>query len=659
MLIRRFSLLLCFPLLLLVFACPRAVLAQGQGAITLRANRTVLLANGKDAVELIADVRDPGGRQLNTPVNIRFQTNRGTLTASSALTFGGRATTTLTSVVTGIAQISAFAPNVGWSNTLEIVFTDDPEAMFQGNAYITASGSNYLAYSTTDRVIEAQGKDGGARITYRNMEISADRLQFRCEDNIIRAHNNVTLKRAGKTVQAIRLYYSLQSGQGYALAELNGKLQNVYISGELLRVIPSPTAIPSSYMSFPELQVKLVIVARSITYFPGDRLQFRRPKFYQDQAQILSLPFYELPINSDELFSDQFISVGTNGLGLELPVYYNLSPHKRGIVYLRHQQSLGRGYFAYNPGWALDVVEDYSAQGSQRFEGAYGFVGLTRGDWSFRWTHNHEFSNSTQGSFYVDFPQHNGVFTTANFNQQSKKTRWGTNVSYGRTFSSLRDTSMRGDAYWETQPRQLLGSSNLLYTLGTNISSARATSTDAEFGALSETTQATTFRAFSRPTRLDDRTNLTGSFSFGQIWSDSGRNGLTALATLALDHTVPGGGTLSLTYDLVKQPRGQFISEGSHRLGLTYSVVKNRRFELSLFGSAYLDAPDASFFADATYVLDRNWRFMTSAALQSFQGQSFQDIQFTLGRRIGARELQLTYSTFFKRISLDLTATRF
>ena len=37
--------------------------------------------------------------------------------------------------------------------------------------------------------------------------------------------------------------------------------------------------------AIPELQIKLNIVARSITYFPGDRLQFRKPRFFQDQAQ--------------------------------------------------------------------------------------------------------------------------------------------------------------------------------------------------------------------------------------------------------------------------------------------------------------------------------------------------------------------------------------
>src|SRR5581483_725970 len=140
-----------------------------------------------------------------------------------------------------------------------------PAATFEGNSYMMITAASYLAYSATDRVIEGQGKNGGAKLTYRNMELTADRLQVRCDDLIVRASDNVVLKRGGHVFRASRLYYSLQSGQGYAIAELDDKLQPVVLSGERLRVEASPTPIPSSYMIFPELQVKLVIVARAIT----------------------------------------------------------------------------------------------------------------------------------------------------------------------------------------------------------------------------------------------------------------------------------------------------------------------------------------------------------------------------------------------------------
>ena len=80
---------------------------------------------------------------------------------------------------------------------------------------------------------------------------------------------------------------------------------------------------------------------------------------------------------------------------------------------------------------------------------------------------------------------------------------------------------------------------------------------------------------------------------------------------------------------------------------------------MSLFGTTYLDSQNASFLADAAYRLNKDWRVLTSATLQTMPGQNFSDLEFTLGRRIGAREVQLTYSTFNHRLSFDLTATRF
>ena len=66
---------------------------------------------------------------------------------------------------------------------------------------------------------------------------------------------------------------------------------------------------------------------------------------------------------------------------------------------------LGRGYYATQPGWAIDVIQGYSSQGDHRYEGAYGFTNLTRGDWSFRFNHNQEFNSRTQGSFDLEFPR--------------------------------------------------------------------------------------------------------------------------------------------------------------------------------------------------------------------------------------------------------------
>ncbi len=649
--------------------------AAGVATVNLRATRSALLADGKQTTTIRAEVRDNTGRYAAENTLVQFSTTLGTLSASQAPTHGGIATVTLTSPTTGEARVTAFTSG-GASNPLLVLFTDDPEATFQGNNYMLFTGSSYLAYSATDKVIEALGKNGGAKIAYRNTEITADRIQMSCTDLIVRARDNVTIKRAGKTIKADRLYYSLQSGDGFAMAELpeldgsslpklDGskqpilRMQPVTIAGDVPRVEASKTPIPSSYLTFPELQVKLNIVARSITYFPGERLQFRRPRFFQDQAQILSLPYYETGLNSTELFTDQFLSVGTSGFGLELPFYYNLSPRGDGIVYLRHQQPLGRGYYATQPGWAIDVIQGYSSQGDHRYEGAYGFTNLTRGDWSFRFNHNQEFNSKTQGSFDLEFPRHNSVFTAANFSHQLKALRVGADFSGGQTFEGSKTTTTQANLFAETVPHSFLGSRGYQYSIGTNYTTGQTRTNLAGIANYNQTTENATMRIFSRPILLDKRTTFNNSFTFGHIWSDTGGTGLTTLATLSLDHTLAGGGGLNLTYDFVNQPRSIFNANGRHRLSATFSTQGNKRFQAFIFGSAYIDAPEASILGDISYRLDSRWRLIGAATLQRFENQSYNDIEFIVGRRIGARELQLAYSTLTKRFSFDFTATRF
>ncbi len=641
------------PPLLLFLAWAGSAGAAPGGTIQLEATRTILLADGKQATDLRAYVRDSSGRPANN-VEVQFQTTAGTLSQTRVESFGGLATVRLTSSpVAGEATVTAFTTGAS-SNPIQIEFTDDPAATYEGNTYVSIVAPSYLAYSATDRVIEADGRNGGAKLTYRNIEISADRLQARCDDMIVRASDNITVKRGRNVFHASRLYYSLQSGVGYAIADLDKHLEPVVVSGESLKVERSKTPIPSSYMTFPQLQVKLIIVARSITYFPGDKLQFRRPRFFQDQQQILALPYYELGLNSQELFSDQFISLGTSGFGLELPFYYNLSPHSTGIVYLRHQEPLGRGYYATDPGWSIDMLQSYSSQGDRRYEGSFGFTGLTRGDWGFRWTHNQEFNSATQGTFDLEFPNHDSIFGAANFSQQNRLLRWGGDVSAGQGFTSLVNSSTRSDVYVESQPHPL--TRGLFYTLGSTVTSSQASGSNL---AVNETTEALTMRAYTRPRALDRRTSLTTSFTVGQLWTSDNGSGPLGLATLSLDHTIPHGGAMNLTYDLISQPRTIDTGDGHHRISLTYTLAGNKHLQMSLLGITYLDANDTTFLVDAAYRIDSRWRLITSITLQSFEGASYRDLEFTLGRRIGARELQLTYSTFFHRFSMDFTATRF
>ena len=256
------------PALVISAAPVRAV--PGISTISLTATRTTLLADGKHTTVLRAEVRDASGRPVGTNVIVQFQTTSGTLSQTQAQAIGGFAQVNLTSSpISGVANVTATVAGQSVA-TIEILFTDDPAATFEGNNYMLFAASGYMAYSATDRAIEANGRNGGARMTFRSFEINADRLQLKCDDQTLRAHGNVVLKRGKDVLHATVLYYSLATSQGYAIAQdENGNLKTVTVNGEHLRLEPTKTQIPYSYVNLPDFQIKLIIVAKGITYFPG------------------------------------------------------------------------------------------------------------------------------------------------------------------------------------------------------------------------------------------------------------------------------------------------------------------------------------------------------------------------------------------------------
>ena len=117
------------------------------------------------------------------------------------------------------------------------------------------------------------------------------------------------------------------------------------------------------------------------------------------------------------------------------------------------------------------------------------------------------------------------------------------------------------------------------------------------------------------------------------------------------------GGAFTLAYDYLSTPTSGLDGGGKHRVSINYTIPRDGRFQASLMGTSYLDANSAVFLADLAYRLNARWRLLFSSTLESFTQESYKDFEFTIGRRIGAREIQLTYSTFSKRIYFDLTTT--
>ena len=634
------------------------VWAAGTPTIQLTASRMVVLADGRDTTEIIAEVRDSTGSFVPDGTVVSFTTTRGVfMGGGAAQTRSGVARVRLSSQQTGTATVTAAV--IGRAESIDITFTNDPSETFQGNLFAAVQGGS-VVYSADYRVIEALAKDAassGARLahaTYRNFEVLADRIQIDCNLNVLRASGNVVLRRGNHRVQCGKLFLQMISGEAYAVAEMGDRLRPVKIAGVDLKMTVEPNGIAPARFEMTDLaDSKLLITAQQVLLFPGQKLQFKRPHFYQDGQHLVSMPFYSLPLMSNELFTDQFLTVGTQGIGLDVPLYYDLTPSSTGIFYIRHGERYGSSVYATRPGWSLDLLQGYnSLGGSGRYTGQFGFTGITRSDWGFRWTHSQEFTTDARGSFYLDFPQHRSVYGSANLTKQMGPVYAGLNISGNRSFSGFSTAGFDTELYLETLSKRL-GATGYYYALGTTTAMQQVASGPYRTWVQSQDVHA---RIYSNPVRLDRDTVVTNNFTVGNVWANQG-GGASVIASLAASRRLRGA-SLQLAYDYTQGPT-LLATEGHHRLSLSLITTASGRWSTAVAGSMMLDAASSSLMANVSYAVAPRWHLSLASSLQRFVGGQYRDYELGIGRTLGARELVFSYSTFSHRIFFDLEAGRF
>jgi PKD repeat protein len=124
-----------------VVGCDKAPLtAPTDSAVTLFANQRVVALNG--AVEITANVTEPGGVPVQNGTQVNFTTTLGNLQPAEARTNGGRATVQLNAgTASGVAQIRAFSGGAQ-AEALEIQVGAAAAAQVTVSAIPSAVGPN-------------------------------------------------------------------------------------------------------------------------------------------------------------------------------------------------------------------------------------------------------------------------------------------------------------------------------------------------------------------------------------------------------------------------------------------------------------------------------------------------------------------------------------
>ena len=369
---------------------------------------------------------------------------------------------------------------------------------------------------------------------------------------------------------------------------------------------------------------------------------------------MFSVPFYSLSLGATQLFTDQFLSLGTQGLGMDLPLYYDLSPASTGILHVRHGERSGRSQFATRPGLALDLTQGYNSTGGKRFTGEMGFSGIARNDWGLRWNHSQEFAGDARGSFFFDAPQHRALFGSTNLSKQFGPIHMGVNLSANKSLSGIATTGRQADIYVETNPTKV---ANTGYTLALG-----ATSSNARYSTLglatNTITQGVQARFTSKQVKLDKFTSLSNYFTIGNTWANQGRGGANVISSVTATRTLGRSASFQMTYDYAKQPY-YLVGSGSHRVSTNLLLNGGSRWNFYMLSSTVLDAKNTSLIGDLTYQVLPRWKFSFNSTMQQFASSSYRDYSIGIARTVLGRDVVLAYSTFNHRFFFDLEAGRF
>ena len=673
-------------------------------SIRVAADRTVLRADGKSNTFLVADVRDAAGQNVpdGTRVVFTLTSGQGRLESSVVETRNGVARVRFTAgdaVGSVIITVNLEPPLRATPDQITITLAREANAGDTGIQFVHVVGKDYLGYAADKQTLQANGKEGGAGISYRGVTLHADLLQVDVTNNSVLALGNVILKRGERQAKFSNLRYSLTGETGFGEREVDGKLRAVTLSGAELTEATAPLESSESWTPKDLSDSAALIKAKAVDIEPGTRLQFRRATLYLDGSKTVSLPFHVINLNGQPNFTDQILGYNAGGVTVDLPFYYDVRPSAIGTMYVRHGAPVGASAFSNRTGWSVDFDQSYR-NGVQN-NGVFQVFGLTRQNWGARYQHNQQLGNNTSGNVFLDFPNHRDLFGSSQVSRRFN----GFNVNLSavgsyRTFSdtlsnrSIRNSDLRWQLDADTFAKPIPGARFAQYSLNVNLSRQNYYgSSGTTSGAVN--TQSLGLQAYTRPFNLGQHLSFTQSGNVAQTWignnttsvntnslsnttgqtggiqtteqttQNNGRNsGITLVATSTLSQRWGQLGYGRLTYNFSQTPLTILGNSGTgrHRVGFEADISDNSLWGVGFYGSRSLDINQTSLAGtlrlNPTYAKGP-WRTTIRTYLSQTARYRFVETEVAVVRRLFNRDIGLLYSTTARQFQLDLNAARF
>ncbi len=627
----------------------------GTPTITLSSAPSLAEANGRSLITITAEVRDSDGSLIRVPTTVRFTASLGSIDPS-IVTSGGVARASLRSgVVPGISTVTALVEGQPAISRIQVEFVP-VGTVISKETFFTVKAEKYLGYSVDNRIIDAVGN---VRVTSRGLSIEADEAQIDVASNVLKSfqrgiQKEIKISRRDKTFSCSALYFDLASMRGFANLPDGSQ---VTISGWDLQSGSSDPRKPDDDFTLIQLgDAGLYVTAKSISVRMNEEIQFKKAVLYGNGEKLASVRLYTIALDGSDASFGKYISVGSNGIGLDLPFYFKLEPQNSGSLRIKHNQPGGWGWYSTQPGWSLDLEQHYvTSTGSS---GKLGFSRITQSDRGIHWIQDSQFSESTRGYFNFDSQNRGDVFGRASLVKSFSEASLGFDL-YGNKYRDA-DADLRTDFYFRTNSRPLGTAFRYSVAARSSYEILQAYKTGRKFG------QGIDLQIYSNPFKIG-KGSLTSSLTIGRDWGGD-RPGNTLLGFVSLNQRFSNTSGASMAYSFVSQPG--FTNAAHHRIIGDLYAGKPKKWRSNIFFSYGLDYRSISSFADFTYGLSKNWRLGVSATYNSFATQTslfgknagYTDLEIALARSLGKelanQDLALVWSKKYNKIRIQLRAAR-
>lgn len=625
-------------------ACHAAI---NRYSLWLTAHPQAIVADSHSSATISAEVRDSNGKAVPDGTVVEFTTSLGIIERRARTTAGVARVRLESGTTTGTAVVSAVAADGSAVAEMRVDFLEPGSQMFD-ESFISISSDKHLGYDPGLQVVDSAG---GVRIYHRGLTIDAEAAQVDVRKNLLRATarmggEHITIKRGEKEILASALYYDFNSMRGVILAPAEeGAVRMAFRGRDLFAESDPDLEKPVQFGFEPIAESKVFIRAKSILIRPGEVVKIKRANYYLDGDKILSVPLQVVPLRGGaSTGTPQLFTYGTEGLRLDLPIYYSLTPSGTGAVRLKHSEPTGWGTYSDRAGWQVDVDHEYTLAGST--QGRFTLNRVTARDWGIRWNQRMELAGDSQLYSYLDFPSHRDLYGTIDYSRPLGEYTWSVNLRGNKLKD--RDGGYFAGTYLQSRSKPLIGSA-VSYAFSTRFSYDNRL-TDGSLGT------GVGLQLYGKPLQFGPSTSVNTSLMLARDWGGSNA-GTTAYANAGLYRMLGNIGQFGLNYSYSWTDSAYGYS--AQRVSTNLLLRPSPRWGLSLYSIYGLNDGTVSAFGDINYEILPTWRLGLLGTYQKFQYANYTDAEVSLAKLIGRQQVMLTWSKSRQKFRLEFSPMAF